>query len=197
MENKKLQTIRHVSRIHGTGRMCARPETLACGRTHHDLRDCAQGRAVVPMSAGFWPRLQPRGKPLFLRILQTRFMLVGTFPHKKVAYTRQFCNAAVQHRAISLTVNAVCTAVHAWLQPCQVRLLSGPGDTTVDRRIKKPPALLQAAWFDMDDACQMRIGITTYLNWVFSGIVTSAELLPSFRAISTMSWLMLPSTSIR
>ena len=34
---------------------------------------------------------------------------------------------------------------------------------------------------------QMRMGMTTYLNWSFSGMVTSAELLLSCSAISTIS----------
>lgn len=41
------------------------------------------------------------------------------------------------------------------------------------------------------------IGITTYLKLSFSGMVISAELLPSARAICTMSCDMLASASIR
>ena len=46
-------------------------------------------------------------------------------------------------------------------------------------------------------ARQIRIGITTYLNVAFSGIVISAELFASASSIFTMSWSMLASASIR
>ena len=41
------------------------------------------------------------------------------------------------------------------------------------------------------------MGITTYLKWLFSGMVISAELFASASSIFTMSCSMLVSASIR
>ena len=44
---------------------------------------------------------------------------------------------------------------------------------------------------------QMRMGMTTYLKVLLSGMVSNAELLPSDSSTFTMSWLMLARASMR
>lgn len=72
----------------------------------------------------------------------------------------------------------------------------------IKRRAHQQKALLAICWQGFcvftDHRCpmhragdvasrQIRIGMTTYLNCVLSGMVMSAELLPSCRAICTIS----------
>ncbi len=64
-------------------------------------------------------------------------------------------------------------------------------------RNAKPAGERVGFWEQETAVGQIRMGMTTYLNALSSGLVTSAELLPSDSSTRTISWLMFCSASIR